>query len=1053
MTRSGSDPSCPRIRTAPRTSSAPSRILFHGLCLSAVLLASFPPCAAQNAEIVFRQISTDQGLSQSLVLCMLQDRHGFMWIGTEDGLNRYDGAAFITYRHNPLDGQSLSNSYIWSLFEDHEGMIWIGTWGGGLNRYDPVRDRFTRYVHDPEDSTSISHGRVTSVQEDDAGALWICTAGGGLNRFDRTTQRFTRMSTLFASLPRAQRADLFCMLRDRDGSFWIGTYFSGLLHYDPRRGTIEEFRHIPRDPFSISDDRIVALCQEDNGDLWIGTWGGGLNLLHRRTKTFTRYRHSPRDPSSLPGDIVRSLMRDLHGDVWVGTVGAGLARFDSERRTFVRFRHTPLIPTALSDNVVTSMLADAGGVLWFGTANGISISSPYAHKFTLYRSGLGQPGSLQGKRVFAMCTDSLGHTWIGTEDGGLSRFDPRSRRFTNYRHDPRVPTSLPGDYVASLMTDSRGDVWIGTYGGGLARFDRGTRSFRRYGADPAAPQRRLNAYISSIAEDRDGNIWIGTWIVGVAVIDRAGHILRVHTHKPDDPGSIPDNDIRCVVRDRSGTIWVGTSKGGVARYDAAENRFQRFQQREDGRGPANNYVQSITEDSRGRLWFATFGAGVSMYDPGTTAWSHYAAPNGLPNNVAYGILEDGHRRLWISTNEGISCLDPERASFRNYTRHDGLQADEFNYNAYCHGPGGTLFFGGINGFNIIDPDRIIENAHTPPVVITAFKVFNEAVPLGVAPFAAQHITLDHDANFVSIEYAALDYALPGRNRYAYRLEGLDRRWVEAGTRRMASYTNLEPGTYTFRVRGSNNDGLWNEEGAVVSITITPPFWQTWWFRILAGALLVAVLSYGYHLRVESLLNVERLRLRIASDLHDEIGSSLASIAVLADLVRKRTALPAAEADRLLDISRAARSTSDALRDIVWFVNPEHDGTGNIIDRLRGISATLLAGIQTSIRVDGPTAQVRLPMTFRRDLVLTFKEILSNIVRHADADKVEIEIAVHRRRFRLEVRDNGKGFDPQAHSGGNGLATLRRRAAAMGAHLEIRSASGQGTAVCLDVKLP
>jgi ligand-binding sensor domain-containing protein/signal transduction histidine kinase len=1031
----------------------PRRYSARFILLSCVLLLLSGVLRGQGTDLIFRRIAHEQGLSQSLVLCMLQDHRGFMWIGTEDGLNRFDGCAFVTHRNDPVDTNSLSNSYIWSLYEDSHGLLWIGTWGGGLNCYDPVRDTFVRYQHDPADTTSIAHNRVTSICEDTAGCLWVCTAGGGLDRFDPATRRFTHMRSLLSALPQAGRNDLFCMTQSQDGALWIGTYFSGLIRIDAKNGTTRLFRHNPGNPRSLSDNRILSLCETADGDLWVGTWEGGLNLLHPATGDCERFMHHPDDAGSLPGNIVRSLLKDDGGNLWVGTIGGGAAWLDRSRGIFTRYAHSPFVPTSLSDNVVTSIFRDAGGTLWFGTASGLSINAPSAHKFPVYRSMPGIPGSLQGKRVYALCSDSLGSVWIGTEDAGLHQLDPATGKIRNFVHDPANPRSLPYNYVSALMTDTRGEVWVGTYGGGLARFDRSRGAFRRYVADPRNTSRRLNAYISSLLEDRTGNIWVGTWIAGLALIDRDGRILRTYAHGPD-PGSLPDNDIRCLALDRTGAVWVGTAKGGLSRYDPSSDRFQDFGSGEKVSGGAGReYVQAIAEDHWGRLWLGTFGGGLTLFDPAHGTWSHYAVQQGLPNNVVYGVLEDRQHRFWLSTNEGISCCDPDRMTFRNYTRHDGLQADEFNFNAYSRSPDGALYFGGVNGVNVVMPDRVAENRHVPPVVFTGFRIFDRQMNTAVAPFAATEVTLDYDENFITIEYAALDYALPERNRYAYRLEGMDRGWVDAGARRSASYTGLAPGAYTFRVRGANNDGIWNEKGAALTLTVHPPFWQTFWFRFLVGAILLTGVLYAYHLRVESLLKVERMRLRIASDLHDEIGSSLASIAVLADLVRKRAPLPPAEADHLQDISHAARTTSDALRDIVWFVNPEHDSTINIIDRLRGISATLLAGIPYTVYVDDHTPSDHLPMVLRRDIVLIYKELLSNIVRHADAQHVDIRFAVRHGRFRLEVRDDGKGFDPAAPSAGNGLLTMRRRAAGLGASFDIRSEPAGGTVVCLEGKIP
>jgi ligand-binding sensor domain-containing protein/signal transduction histidine kinase len=1026
------------------------------LCILAVAILSISVVRlhAQLPGPTFRRIDHDHGLSQSLVQCVLQDRNGFMWIGTEDGLNRYDGCSFTTYRHDPLDSTTLSSSHVWSLYEDRNGLLWIGTWGGGLNCLDPIRQTVTRYVHNERDTTSIAHDRVASISGDSSGALWVCTAGGGLDRFDPAKRSFKHITAIACGLPPAQRKDLFCSRLASDGSLWVGTYFTGLLRIDPRTGAVRQYRHDARDAHSLSDDRILSLCEDADGRLWVGTWDGGLNRLDPASGDCERFVHDPGDPGSLPGNIVRTVYVAADRTLWVGTIGGGAARKLPHESVFSRIVHSPSDAASLGDDVVTTILQDAGGTMWFGTASGISVFAPTAHKFPLFKSARGIGEGLRGKRVYALATDSSQTVWIGTEDGGLHRFDPRLQRFRQYTHSPTDLRSLPNDYVTSIMTDSHGEIWVGTYGGGLVLVDRRRMGFRRMGTDNASPAKRLNSYISALLEDSHGNIWVGTWIAGLAVIDRSGNVLKKYIHRPDEPGSIPDNDIRCLALDRNGTVWVGTAKGGLSRYDAQTDTFSRMFPTEHGAlWAGTEYIQSIMEDAQGRLWLGTFGGGAVCFDPAGSVHRRLTRSNGLPNNVVYGILADGRHRLWMSTNEGIVCYDPAQETFRSYSRHDGLQADEFNFNAFCRGPRGALYFGGVNGFNIIEPEQIPENRHIPPVVITGFRMFDAPLRTAVAASATEALTLGHDANFLSVEYASLDYALPERNQYSYRLEGIDPDWVRAGTRRTASYTNLPPGSYVFRVRGSNNDGVWNEAGAVVAITVLPPYWQTVWFRAIAGILLVTAMSFLYRLRVRSLLKVERLRLRIASDLHDDIGSNLASIAVLADLVRTRATLGPVESGRLQDISSAARSTSEALRDIVWFVNPEHDNACTIVDRLRGITATLLAGVDHSFQVEEPLPSIRLPMAFRRDLALMYKEILSNIVRHASASHVRVRFAMLHGRFRLMVSDDGRGFDTGRPSEGNGLLTMKRRAGAMGGSLAIQSEEGKGTTITLEGKIP
>ena len=847
---------------------------------------------------------------------------------------------------------------------------------------------------------------------------------------------------------------LFGMALDHRGILWIGTYDSGLLRFDPETEEFRQYDHDPADQGSLPDNRVLAVCEGDSGVLWVGTWGGGLTTFDIEEESFRHHRPALGSSGELESNIVRTLHRDKNGNLWVGTLGGGLSRLDQATGQVTTYRHSPSRPSTLGDDMVVSIYEDAGDVLWFGTGNGLSLHSPYSRKFTLFAHRPDDPNSLSGRSVFALCCDSSGVLWVGTKDGGLNRIDPKTGKVRHFRHDPSDSTSLSSNYVSAIMASADGSLWVGTWGGGVNVMGRGSESFQRLRAASQSGIPIPNDFISCLAEDQHGTIWIGLWSSGLVALRRETGTVDHYVHDPDDETSLPDNEVRCAYVDRAGQLWVGTVRGGLSRFDPREESFAVVGLH--GGIPADlgpDYVQAIRQDRRGRMWIGTFGDGLLSFDPATGSSVRYTRREGLPNDIVYAVLEDTGGDLWLSTNHGICQFDPDHGVVRNYDKSDGLQSNEFNYNAFCEGKDGTLYFGGINGVNIVDPAKIEIHEQVPRIQLTSFKVFDREWASPVAPFALDTVVLSYDENFFSFEFAALDYTSPPDNRYAYRLEGVDEDWVQTEGTRFARYTDIDPGTYRFRVKGTNHDGVWNNSGVDLAVLITPPFWATWWFRALIVASLLAGVIAAYRLRVARLLQMERMRLRIASDLHDDIGSNLGSIAFLADLTRQRLDEATKESQQLKQISGVARATADALREIVWIINPEHDRFENLASKLREIAGTALGGFDVKFSVAEQQNAVHLPMEFRRQVILAFKEMLTNAARHSGASTVTISLVWEAQKLCVRVGDDGNGFRPQGAHSGTGLASLRRRARLLGGEFRLDTEMGRGTTATFCARIP
>jgi signal transduction histidine kinase/ligand-binding sensor domain-containing protein len=816
--------------------------------------ATWTPRVRDN-DIRFDRLSVEDGLSQSAVNCMLQDSKGFMWFGTEDGLNKYDGYNFTIFRNDPQDPTSLSDSFVRCIHEDSSDAIWVGTWNGGLDRLDPATGEFTHYRHDPDDPYSLSHDNVLYLYTDHADELWVGTAAG-LDRFDASTGQFIHYQHDPADSSSLSDYAVVALYEDSSDQLWVGTWSGGLNRLERETGRFTRYQNQRGNPQSLSDNSVSVIYEDSMGVLWVGTSEGGLDRMDREQGTFVHYLHSPTDAHSLSDDHVMTLVEDKSGVLWIGMQGGGLDRYDRENDRFVHYRNDPYDQQSLSSNNVRSVYEDRGGVLWVGTLGaGLNKANPSNQKFALYRQEPDNPNSLSGTSVWAILEDHEGVLWVGTEGGGLNRFDRVSEQWLHYVHDPNSAQSLSDNIVHCIYEDRSGALWVGT-ANGLDRFDRSSRQFIHYRHDPDDPQTLSHNDIATIYEDHSGMLWVGTLEGGLNALDReSGRVVRYQAD-PNDPDAISHNMIACIHETTDGVLWIGTMGGGVNALDPAREHFVHYQHDpRNSNSLSHDVVFAIAEDYLGRLYIGTWGGGLDRYNRRTNQFTHYRQKDGLPSNVVYGIVEDNLGYLWLSTNGGLSRFTVNTQRFRNYDVTDGLQSNEFNMGAYAKSESGELFFGGINGFNALYPPLVVDNPYVPPLVVTAVKKLNQTILTDVSQ--SREIQLSYRDTSVAFEFAALDYTAPQKNQYIYMLEGFDPSWVNAGTRRYVNYTNLKGGRYVFHVRGANNDGVWNQSGIAIQVTVTPPIWDTWWFRASVGLLLAGAVIAGFRLRVRSIENRAR----------------------------------------------------------------------------------------------------------------------------------------------------------------------------------------------------
>ena len=805
------------------------------------------PLLESSFQAHFDHYGLEEGLSQSSALAILQDHLGFMWIGTQDGLNKFDGYNFTVFRNDPDDPESLSNSYVRAIYEDRSGVLWIGTYGGGLNRFDRDTQQFERYQYNPENPSSLSDNQVLSIYEDRSGELWIGTRNGVINRFDKEKEIFTHYHSIPGNSNSLGAGEVYVMLEDHQGTFWVGTA-TGLDRLDRETGKVIRFRTDQAAPHGLGSDAIQALCEDRSGALWIGTSSNGLYRISPERDRLINYINAPFEKSSLSNNTVTAIREDVSGITWVGT-SDGLNRFDPEKEGFVQYRKSPTDPRSLTNNNIMTISEDQSGGLWIGTyGGGLNRYDRQSEKFTLIQNDPDNPNSLSENAVWSIYEDRSGIFWVGTDGGGLNRYDPDVQQWRHFTNFPGVPRSLSNNSVVVIYEDHSGGFWVGTWGGGLDRFDRVTEEFFRYKYDPDDPQSISNNVVWSINEDRSGGLWIGT-ASGLNRFDSDTGEFKRYFHDPNDPHSLSDNAIGPIYQDSSNVLWVATHNG-LDRYDPQIDGFVPYQN--DPNNPqsiSHNIVFSIHEDSEKTLWLGTWGGGLNKFNREDGTFSHYRTKDGLPNDIIYGILEDDAGNLWLSTNNGISKFNPGSETFKNYDLGDGLQSNEFNYNAYFRNNDGLMFFGGVNGLNGFDPNQVSDNPYIPPVVLTSLTHGSQSFDLGKATEDLSELTLRWPIDQIQFEFAALSFFQPNKNQYAYMLEGFDNDWNYIGTRNFGGYTNLSGGTYTLRLRGSNNDGVWSEAGSAIRITVIPPIWKTWWFQGLLALLALAAVTGGIRLRI------------------------------------------------------------------------------------------------------------------------------------------------------------------------------------------------------------
>lgn len=811
----------------------------------------------EKEYIRFQHLTQEHGLSQGTVTTMLQDKYGYLWIGTQNGLNKFNGYEMTIFQHNPLDTTTVASSQISVLMEDQNGTLWVGTTGSGLSKFNRDTYDFTHFKTDYVDHhLSISDNSIQALMEDSGGRFWIGT-GAGLNWFDRENNNWIHFFNVPDDPESLSASSITSLYEDSNETIWIGTT-QGLNYWDHERGIFHHYKHEADNPQSISHNAIHDIYEDSRGNLWVGTEGGGLNRLDREKGTFQRFQHHPESESSISGNNILSIYEDSRGSLWVGTENQGLNVYDFETGDFYHYEYSLINPHSLNNNSVYSIYETSDNMLWIGTfAGGLNYFDRNEPTFLHFFHDPFNPHSLGFNNVSSFVEVENGKILIGTDGGGLNVFDPETERFTRHLHDPEDPNSVTNNVVISLLKDSRGRIWKGYYGGGISMHDPATGEVRRYRYDPEDPHSLSNDHVFVMDEDSDGVMWFGTNGGG---LNRYNEDSGTFTHTKS-AGIDHDTDsgiavLRALFEDTRGNYWLGVYGGGLKRFDREKMQVtQNFFKGENGL--TSNVVMIIHEDMNGNLWVGTNEGGLHLFDYKTETFTNYSVAEGMNNPVVDGLLEDDEGRLWMSTNNGIDVFDPRDESFTHYNVEHGLQSRDFNPLSYYRDSNGYMYFGGTNGFNRFHPDSIRIDENVAPVVFTDFLLFNQAPkiaeensPLQKHISQTEKITLPYDTSVLTFEYAALNFNYRNGYQYAYKMEGFDQDWIEVGNRRSVTYTNLNPGEYLLRVRTANIYGVWSKQEAKLAVVITPPYWMTIWFYLIVIALISGLVYVGHRYRVQ-----------------------------------------------------------------------------------------------------------------------------------------------------------------------------------------------------------
>lgn len=1001
---------------------------------------------SQTHHFSFHRYTIADGLSNNSINAVLQTRDGFIWIATKDGLNRFDGQKFVVFKYDLSIKNSIPENYVMSLFESSDGTFWVGTWGGGLCKYDPVHESFLKI------ETKFGKDKyVQCIAEDGQKNLWFGTLNGGLFRYNYKSNDIYNYNSDADSPIQLLNNNVTTLAINSDNTLWIGTWGSGFSYIDEQKRTIKHFvRNSDKNPFS--NNNIWFIEKESDNKILVSS-DYGVDLYDPQKDVFIHNINLDHRIQGILNSPIRQTLHDSKNRLWIGTYEYfGLVlieRDESDESHFHNLIREEDDPNSLTMNRVRWIYEDRKKNIWIGTEDGLN-KLPASKPFVHYRFFPFRTGGLGGRVISGIVEAKDGILWVGLAGAGLDKIDLSNNIIKHYHHNPKNPNSLSEDDVTSVFEDKYGKIWVGTRNYGLNCFDPKTNLFKRFIIKTNNPDYVDLNWIHQILETRDGTLLVGT-NSGLKIFDRASQSLNSYPVGTDNlfPKKYSANSL---FEDKSGELWIGTWLDGLFRYNIKEKKvLQYIPDTKADHSISSNKITCITEDSHGFIWIGTHSGGINKFDKTTHRFYRYSIKQGLPNDVVFGILEDDDGYLWISTLNGLSKFDTVTEKFRNYDVSDGIIHNQFNWHASLKDRSGKMYFGTINGLVSFHPSAVKIDSQPPLVVLTSFKIFGRDAELPQSLPSTKDIFLNYDQNFFSFEFTALDLAPAYKHQFSYYLEGVDPNWVTSGARSAAFYTDVPPGDYKFSFKAANNDEVWSSP-VVVAVHIMPAWWMTWWFKIIEVLLLLAIGYFIYWYRLKQTLEIQNIRLNIANDLHDEIGSNLSSISVDSQLLLNNCSLDETQQELTSFISKTAKETVETMRDIIWFINPNNDFGEDMINKMKETAAKLLAGIKWSFHSDPGVKLDEFNLENRRNIYLIYKEALNNIIRHSNSSTCSIELTRTASSLLLKVKDEGSGFDEKSTIENNGLRSIKRRASKMNGKINIKTEVGKGTTVILAIPI-
>lgn len=1031
--------------------------------ISILFLTNVILVRANELSLNCKELTISNGLSNNTVRSIIKDDQGFLWIGTENGLNKYDGYSFKQYHHKTNQNNTISDSFIRILYKDKHGNIWIGTDNGGLIYYDWKTENLISYKFNPNDDNSISENSITAISESKDGSLWIGTISSGLNHFDRKTNKFTRYKHNPCIDNSLSNNCIQALAEDEDGNIWIGTKGGGLNSYNPYTNLFKVFYSYPNQVNSISSVDINDIVIDKDSTIWIAT-ASGLNSLDPETNIFTRYYPNSNNINNSGSNRINKLLLSQAGYLWLGT-DAGVIQYDFKTGLFMSKLLHP-------KKMVLTLFEDLSGMLWCGTLNnGILKYSVTQNRFNIHLPDNMNHDELEGKTIRSIYVEQNKNIWLGTDGDGLKYIDIKSRKVYSIPSRADIKNHVNGKVISEISRDSKGNMWIGSRGEGITKIHKTSlqngiiEESTYYKKNRHHPNSLADNIVQCIFEDSKGNIWVGT-NDGLDLYNPDTDDFTHIKHREGDSTSLIDNRIQsnAIIEDNQGNLWIGTWSG-ISRmhYDpeveAEKIHFSNYSS--NTHGLSDNRITGLLFDND-IIWVSTAGGGLNKLEtiqnqPKQNMFTHFKEEDGLPNNLIYSIIDDNNNNLWISTNNGLSKFNPETEEFHNYYKSDGLLCNQFYWSAIYKDKEGNIYVGSIKGLNSFNPNDIFENKHIPPIVISDILLSNRSIHslpeqenLLYKFNAGDILELPYYNYSYTFEFVALDFSNSEKNQYAYYMDGVDDEWIYAGNRRFVTYSNLKDGHYIFRVKGSNDDGLWNNEGTSVEIIIHPPFWKTWWFISLISFIMIGNIGYIIFLKIRRYLEIEKIRNQIAADLHDNIGAGLTEISIITEVLSRKSEIKNKHEiqEYLLRIGNNSRELVDSMSDIIWLINPKNDRLYKLILRLGDSyrDVFLQAGISFQIKNIGSLEKLVIKPDMRQHLFLIFKEGLNNCIKHSKCKSIVFKANVKGRFLTIQLVDDGKGFDLLSKKSGNGLQNMIERGRKINGELKIFSEIGKGTEV-------